>query len=550
MRFPLRHVGRPALVAAADLAPLPRRLGLLNGLRFGLAAAATLTAVALPDAMGGRAPALVGLGAVYAAASATVELIRCRRGVHSAGLVGGLVLFDGVYLAAAMALTGGPQSALAFLVLVHVVAVTLLLSFRTGLKVALWHALLLFVSSWLQRAGVVPEGPGISPDQAALLGALALLAVAVATAGFAALNEGELRRGKSELRALAAMAARMAASSGPEELVAALLAGLRAAFGPLRAAVVLRQGPDEPGRAFTLGGDDADAGLAFNLGGDEAAAGVVEAAAGGPWEASRRPEPGRTLVSALDARCDPLLAKALPQARNVVLVPLVAEGHSMGTLAVERGGRPDVQVTARTVDLLAQFAAHAALALRSAALRSEVERLASTDALTGLANRRAFQEALARELAVAARRGEPCGLVILDVDHFKAVNDTFGHQGGDEVLRGVGRALTDAGRETDVAARYGGEEFAVVMPGCSASEAVEVAERLRAAIAGMGGPVPVTVSAGVAAFPADGDDSTALVAAADAALYRAKRLGRDRTVRFRRLRAARRPRLRSAAPAA
>ncbi|MGH9178946.1 MAG: GGDEF domain-containing protein, partial [Acidimicrobiales bacterium] len=244
---------------------------------------------------------------------------------------------------------------------------------------------------------------------------------------------------------------------------------------------------------------------------------------------------------ALDGRHDPLLAGALPGAVNVVVVPLVVEDLAVGTLAVERGGGAGAQVTARTVDLLSQFGAHAALALRAAALRAQVERLAGTDALTGLANRRVFQESLARELAVAARRGERCGLVVLDVDHFKAVNDTHGHQAGDEVLRLVGRALAEAARETDTAARYGGEEFAVVVPGCATSEAAAVAERLRAAVIATcaAGPVPVTVSAGVASYPADALDGDALVAAADAGLYRAKRLGRNRTVRFRRPRPAR-----------
>ena len=508
---------------AADLAPLHRRLGLLQVLRLGLAVIVSTTPLLLPGPLGdGSAAALGGLSAVYAGVSGALELVRRRLRLRSPFLVGGLVLFDGVFLAAVMSLTGGPQSVLAFLVLVHVVAVTLLLSFRAGLKAALWHALLLFLTSWLQRAGVVNEGPAASPGQAAVLVALALMVMAVATAWFSSLNEGQLRRGKAELRALAEMAGRMAATRRPSELVHALLRGVDEAFASPRAAVVLHDQADESARAFVLGPDGE----------------LAEAAAGRAGDAVERVERPVQLERSLDGR-DALLAAALPGARNVVVVSLAADGRALGALAVEWGGGAGTRVTSGTVDLIGQFAAHAALALRGAALQAEVERLARTDALTGLANRRVFHETLARELASAARRGSSCGLVVVDVDHFKAVNDTYGHPAGDEVLRCVGRALTETCRGTDVPARYGGEEFAVIVPDCTPASAMVVAERVRAAIAQRPGPVPVTVSAGVATFPADAADGASLVAAADAALYRAKRLGRDRSVRYRRARRAR-----------
>ena len=515
------------LAAAADLAPLNRRLGLLQALRLALAVIATTTAFALPARLvDRRALALAAVSAGYVVCSTTVELLRRRLRATSAVLVGGLVLFDGAFLAAAMALTGGPRSQLLFLVLVHVIAVTLLLSFRSGLKTALWHALLLFLNSWLQRAGLIDDVPIADADQAVVLGALSLLVVAAATALFSSLNERELRRGKAELRALAEMAARMAATRRPTELVHALLVGVGTAFGEPRAAVQVRDEGAVRDRAYVLGPEGelvpvAD-GVAVPLPDDES------------------PETAPTLVRSIDARREPVLATALRDATNVIVVPLVADGQVLGVLAVERGGDRDVRVTARTVDLLAQFAAHGALALRAAALQAEVERLADTDALTGLANRRVFEQSLARELALASRRGESCGLVVIDVDHFKAVNDTHGHQAGDDVLRQVGMALAETARETDVAARFGGEEFAVILPNCDPREAVTVAERFRAAVAARNGAVAVTVSAGVATFPADGDDSTSLVAAADSALYRAKRRGRDRSARFRRPRPRRR----------
>lgn len=533
--------GRPADAASADpgcdggraapapdLAPLHLRLGLLQLLRIAMAAITAGTAFLLPQPLGGgMGPGLAVLSVAYAAVSTSLELVRRRMASRSPALVGGLVLFDGVYLAAVMAFTGGPQSVLAFLVLVHVIAVTLLLSFRYGLKAALWHTLLLFLTTWLAQAGVVTDRPGATPGQAAVLGALALLVVAVATAWFSSLNEGELRRGKAELRALAEMAGRMAGTRDREVLVQALLHGVTEAFGRRRVAAVMAGGAGRTAAAYVLRPDGSIEEVA--TGPDEAAAVTRRTGNGGD-----QPAATPLLLRALDSGRDPLLAAALPGAANVMVAPLVVDGRPIGALAVERGGGSRVRVTARTVDLVAQFAAHAALALRAAALQAEIERMASTDALTGLANRRAFSEALDRELAVAVRRGEPCGLIVLDVDHFKLVNDRHGHQTGDEVLEEVAWALGRAGRETDIVARYGGEEFAVILPACKAPEAMAVAERLRAAVAGAPCPVPVTISAGVAVFPVDGADASALVRSADTALYKAKRQGRDRTVRYRR----------------
>ncbi|HET7488492.1 MAG TPA: sensor domain-containing diguanylate cyclase [Acidimicrobiales bacterium] len=497
--------------AAGDLAPLPVRLGLLQLVRLGLAAVVVILALTLSNVLTGAAGPALGAASVVYALGSTSAYLSLRRQAGPA-LVGGLVLVDGLYLALVTALTGGPGTALTFLVLVHVIAVTLLLSFRSGLKAALWHALLLFCLSWLIRAGVVAQRPAPGPEYGALLGGLAVLAVAVATAWLSSLNEAELRRGKAEMRALAEMGRRMAATTEADELVELLLAGVADAFGACRSAVLL----DANGGAAVFA-RDADGALEQAL------------VAARPELLPTEPRLRRAL-DGFDAR----LAAALPGASNVMVVPLLADGDPVGALAVERGGGGRARVSSRTVDLLAQFAAHASLALRAAALQSEIRRMATTDGLTGLANRRTFDESLERELAAAVRRGEPCGLILVDVDHFKAVNDTHGHQTGDQVLQVVGAALRSAAREMDVPARYGGEEFVVIVPGCAPAQAVEVAERLRAAVASGPLPIPITVSAGVASFPADADDGAGLVAAADAALYRAKRQGRNRTMRYRR----------------
>jgi diguanylate cyclase (GGDEF)-like protein/PAS domain S-box-containing protein len=169
-------------------------------------------------------------------------------------------------------------------------------------------------------------------------------------------------------------------------------------------------------------------------------------------------------------------------------------------------------------------------------VNSELSKLASTDALTGLPNRRQFNETLSKEWNRALRDGAPLGLVMIDVDRFKSLNDLFGHQIGDEILGHVARVIRDnVRRAADMAARYGGEEFAVVLPGTAAAGALEIAEHIRAAVAAsdtahvIEGGYPISVSIGVAAtVPLAGGGSAALVHSADAALYQAKRNGRNR----------------------
>jgi diguanylate cyclase (GGDEF)-like protein len=186
------------------------------------------------------------------------------------------------------------------------------------------------------------------------------------------------------------------------------------------------------------------------------------------------------------------------------------------------------------VAILELLAAHVAIALENGALFAEVERLATTDPLTGLANRRHF---FAQARMVAARchgRGRPVAVALLDLDHFKQVNDTYGHQTGDLALQEVARICRECVRANDIVGRYGGEELAILMPDTDAAGAARVAERARAAIAA--GQISVgdatftmTASFGVAVAPPSGSVEAAL-ACADAALYAAKDAGRNRVV--------------------
>jgi diguanylate cyclase (GGDEF)-like protein len=158
-----------------------------------------------------------------------------------------------------------------------------------------------------------------------------------------------------------------------------------------------------------------------------------------------------------------------------------------------------------------------------------LERQSRADPLTGLGNRRAFDEALAAELARARRAERPLGLVIVDVDHFKRFNDRHGHQAGDDALASVGRVLLAEARAGDRACRIGGEEFAVVLPGADEAAAAAVAERIRRGVEGAPAQERMTVSLGVASMEGE-EDAESLVARADARLYAAKAAGRNRVV--------------------
>lgn len=173
-----------------------------------------------------------------------------------------------------------------------------------------------------------------------------------------------------------------------------------------------------------------------------------------------------------------------------------------------------------------------------AAANAELSRMAITDGLTGLFNRRHIEDRLHEMFEHSLRLNEPLGCVLLDLDHFKTVNDTFGHQAGDEVLRQFAQVLRRSAREVDKIGRYGGEEFMVLLPGASLEAAVTFAERARQEVEAFdvvfdGGRVRRTLSAGVAAWPHSRIcDRHTLVKVADDALYVAKRLGRNRVVRF------------------
>ncbi len=226
-----------------------------------------------------------------------------------------------------------------------------------------------------------------------------------------------------------------------------------------------------------------------------------------------------------------------PSARSVIAVPLIGRDRLLGALLLY-----SVSPSAFSDRELAYFTAigkQLSIALDNATLHRRATELSYHDALTGVFNRRYLEEALETEARRAARYDLPLSVNMVDIDHFKAYNDTHGHTRGDEVLRIVARRLREQTRNADIVTRYGGEEFVVILPMTTKPHARLVAEKLRAAIAATviespdgSEPTRVTISVGVSTFPGDSSTATGLLQAADAALYAAKERGRNRVEAF------------------
>jgi diguanylate cyclase (GGDEF)-like protein/PAS domain S-box-containing protein len=224
-------------------------------------------------------------------------------------------------------------------------------------------------------------------------------------------------------------------------------------------------------------------------------------------------------------------------------VPMMAHGEPLGVLHLRdgpsqssRAGHAPTGVRESQQRLAVIVAEHAALALANLRLRETLRTQAIVDPLTGLFNRRYMQETLDLELARAARGHRTIALIMVDLDQFKAVNDSWGHDAGDALLCAVARLIESRVRGGDIACRYGGEEFILILPEAPLDRARQRAEEMREQVKHVRVEYrdhvigPVTASAGVAAFPDHGTTRAALLQAADAALYRAKAEGRDRVI--------------------
>jgi diguanylate cyclase (GGDEF)-like protein len=214
--------------------------------------------------------------------------------------------------------------------------------------------------------------------------------------------------------------------------------------------------------------------------------------------------------------------------RSGLVVPIIMRQKVLGVLFLQ----DCVEARAWSIDdisLIGSLADHLSVAIENAELHQERERQAVIDGLTGVANRRSFNEMLAREYERARRYDHPLSLVMIDLDHLKKINDTYGHQAGDEAIRAIGTVLRQSSRSVDLPARYGGEEFCVLLPNTEIDMAEQLAERLRRLINEVEIPQVgfISASIGVATFPQHADDPDLLLKRADEALYVAKQAGRN-----------------------
>ena len=344
-----------------------------------------------------------------------------------------------------------------------------------------------------------------------------LLAVAVvlAAALVAVVRERGVTSHEAERRVEAEHVARilqgLSRSASSDEIAAALIADLAAGTGADHTVVVRYRAEDHA----------LDATLAGARPGDPTTTTRLPVSDLDPGDAA-----GTDVTDRLEARVGTEFALT-----NTLVAPLRTARGVTGVIVLAR--RTDGPWPASARRVLQAAALEAAAALDRVESHRAAEANASTDALTGLPNRRYFDEFSAL-LAGRRRSDDAVGILMIDIDHFKRINDRFGHDAGDAVLRAVAGAIAGAVREGDVPARFGGEEFVILLRDPSRDVALEVAERVRAAVAALDlraiGPSEQTVSVGVAVQDVPGEAIDDLLAAADRALYRAKRAGRDRVV--------------------
>jgi diguanylate cyclase (GGDEF)-like protein len=500
---------------------LSDRMGYLLILRLAMATVTVAWAAIRPDSLGTPFTTLLGVTAAYIGVAVASEVIRrrTRRGFIVVSLA---LLVDGVFLAYAMYITGATQSPLRFLIYLHLVAVSLLASYRTGLKVALWHSLLLFVVLYAQAASLVPPvdvipGRAIDFDRMPVLNVTSFWLFALATSIFSAMNERELRQRRADLQALVDVGARLDDVADPVLQARVVLDGLAARFGFERGVV--------------LGAVEGNAVVLASRGAAEqpSVPGPADAIIAKAWERREL-----VLVKRVSPVANPLLSSLLPGASNVLVSPLIADGRPVGAIAVEHRSRTVFGIERRVASVMGQFSAVAALNLRNAALLRHVQDLAERDSLTGAANRRMFQLTLERTLASrrAQRTDAIAAVLFIDLDDFKIINDTLGHATGDALLVAVTQRIGGLVRDDDLVSRLGGDEFAILTSDrADLRNARAMAERLvrDLRMPYVVGEHTITVSAsiGIASARDAGADAQELVRNADVAMYMAKANGKS-----------------------
>ena len=513
---------QPALASKAEFTSLSDRMSYLLVLRLAMGGVVAAWAILRPEALVVPLDALLVLTGAYLAIALAGELARRWTGRFGYWILTGLLLLDGLYLAAAMYATGATQSPIRFVVFLHLVAVSLLASYRTGLKIALWHSLLLFVVVYAEAAALIPPvdvipGTGIEFDRMPVLNVTSFWLFAIATSIFSALNERELRLRRADLQSLVDVGAKLDTSADALVQAEIVLEALIARFGFERGVLL----GESDGRVVVLATH-----------GTTAAPTIANDA---DWIVRRAWERRDTLpVKRLDPARDPLLSTLMPDARNVLVAPMIAEGRTLGAIVVEHRSRRS-GVERRVAAMLGQFASIAALNLRNAALLQHVQDLAERDTLTGAANRRMFQLSLERTLQVGSTEraaDRVTAVLFLDLDDFKIVNDSLGHAAGDALLVAVTERISNLVRAGDLVARLGGDEFAIltdddVSLSRSRSMAARLVYELRAPYLIGERQVVVTASVGIASARDAVAGAADLVRNADVAMYMAKANGKS-----------------------
>jgi signal transduction histidine kinase len=382
------EVEREPLTAPSDFTSLSYRMRSLLALRSGFAIVAIAVGIFWPPVPPHLRPGLVSSSAIYVALEGAGELLR-QGGRRRRLVVLGLgVVLDGVYLTWITFQSGGALSPLQALLFVHVVAISLLASYRTGLKVAVWDSLLLLSFAYAESSGVLPAPRGLgslgriaatTPSQILAITLLTLWGVTVATATLSAVNERNLRRKRADLEALARMVAEMGERRSAEEIPNALIESLRATF--------------DVRRGLVLASREGDLSLLASCGIESTAS-----PAPGMDRVVERALSSRTvqLIRELDPTQDPRLSAILPGSRNILIVPLfLAGGFRLGVLVAERNTQSD-RIDGWTVAIIQEFASQTAVSLHNAwLLEDNREKLAE--------NRRLREELVAQNLTLEAR---------------------------------------------------------------------------------------------------------------------------------------------------
>ena len=500
---------------APDAVPVVHRWTAMTLTRLVIAGAAAAAVAGIPGLALGSTSTVLTSCALYAGLVVGTEALRRRSDRRGLWLMPALVVLDGLFLAAVVNATGGSLSPLNMLVYLHVVAMTLVVSFRAGLQAAIVHAALVV-------APVAAMGSSLDPTMwavpaGAALRATSYLLMAIAAAAYASIDERALRRGQVRLAGQVDLLSQLDETHDVDAAAQVIGEHVVATLGFTRAAVAVV----EDGRTRVVVAERRAGGI------DHVIAEVADARLPGLTELQE----GRVvLLSSLADERWTVIDRLLSDAQDLVVAPMIAGDRRCGAIVAEWPGGSRHEIDLNVVDELVLAARFGGMALRSTFLLAEVEDRSRRDHLTGLGNRRYFQEALDREVARSQRADGDLSLVLLDLDHFKAVNDHQGHLAGDAVLEEVGRALTDAGRAYDIVTRIGGDEFAILLTGCGAEAAWTVAERARQKVWDVVGDRGVSACAGVATAPTDGCRPRDLVHRADQALYAAKAAGRNRVV--------------------